>query len=292
MYHRVCPRTPETAPWFARGTAVTPEAFASQLEWLHQRLDIVPLEDLIARPVGERPRVALTFDDGYAEVLHSVAPLCDRLGVTGTCFASAGPAIRGEPLWFDVWYGAVAAVARRGELLRVVRSWGFEALPNDLDWWVRGPMKRWLAGLDSASRRERLAEATAAMGSQVVLDLYLSLADLRALRGRGWRVGGHGDRHEALTACDDRTLDHELAASLAMLDQVGEAGPRVFAYPDGAWDKRVRARVARAGFAIACGVEPGRVVHGSDWLAVPRLFCRGVGPLPHPLVANAAGSGG
>lgn len=282
MYHRVCRREPATECWFERGTAVTPDAFALQLAWIAERYLIVGLHELLAAPsrIG-RSRVALTFDDGYAEVAGVVATMCRSLGVVGTCFVPAAPVFTREPLWFDAWYACVAVGRELPAWRARIQAWG-GPLADDLRGWAFGAPRRWLAALAADERRDRLRALAHLAGVAEGAVPYVGLGDLRLLVSRGWAIGGHGAVHERLTDCDEHALGAELAASRSLLDDTGGDGAALFAYPDGAWDQRVVQRVAQAGFAAACTVEPGPVTAGVSRLQLPRLFCRGAGPIPHP----------
>ncbi len=287
MYHRICERTPATACWFARGTAVTPEALERQLAWVRERFEVVSLPELVLDGGGRGPRVAITFDDGYGETLRLAAPICARLGVRAACFASAAPVLDGEPLWFDALYAAVGAeVPGLGAL---VASWGLEP-PRDLQGWINGPVKRWLSGLGPEALRRCVTALVALAPTARPPDFYLGVEDLAELARQGWVVGGHGRTHARLTGCDDRALGDELDASRSLLECVlGQSGTAHFAYPDGAWDERVAQRVAEAGFHVACTVDRGPVEASTSPLAVPRLFCRGDEPAPHKLLLGGLG---
>jgi hypothetical protein len=84
LYHRVDESgAPFTTP---------PELFEQHLTWLADRgytaLTASELHHLLAHPGAARPRqpVALTFDDGYADLVTRVAPALDRHGLRGTAF--------------------------------------------------------------------------------------------------------------------------------------------------------------------------------------------------------------
>lgn len=275
MYHRVCDRTPEIEPWFLRGTAVTPEAFAAHLDWLVEHdLPVVPLEEVVDVP-SERTRIAITFDDGYRETLTVAAKALSARGMPATCFASAAPALDGEPLWFDAWYAVIAtgpAHAARG----LLASW--KAPLSDEGDWIRGPTRRWLAELGTGERVERLAALVAVSGG--VPPAYLDLADLRAMAAAGWTIGGHGARHPRLTEVDDAELENEIERSKELLRRIGVPAT-VFAYPDGGHDDHVIRAVGNAGFDLACTVTRGDVAAGVDRMQIPRLFCRGEDRAPH-----------
>lgn len=287
MYHRVCVRRPETECWFARGTAVTPEAFESQLAWLVERFDIVSLPEFVLGTSEGRPKVALTFDDGYRELLTTVLPICQQQQVVGTCFASASPALLGEPLWFDAWYYSVAAGRNDPRWLEHVREWGIVP-PADLDGWVRGAPKRLLTSLPPEDRRQRLLELQHRGGAAVPTNFYLSLEELAELQSLGWRTGGHGGRHLRLSSCDARSRGAEIAMSVELCDRLNAGQPRLFAYPDGDWNESIAAEIGRAGFTIACTVDEQPRIGGPPLLAQPRLFARGDGPVPHPAMEGDA----
>lgn len=280
MYHRVCARTNATEPWFARGTAVTPEAFTAQMDWLDARYDIVSLEEVCRpRPRG-RPRAALTFDDGYEEVGAGVFDVCSQRGMPATCFATAEPAMTGQPLWVDAWY-AVLAKGPAESVRRCLRDWGAPEVAEHEDW-VRGSVRKWLATLPADLRRERLGALLALAGSPPT-PRYLTIPSLRRLADHGWMIGGHGRVHARLTDIGDAELNDELDASRALLAAI-RVDPVAFAYADGAHDERVVRAACAAGFQLGCTVEPGPVMLGGDLLRIPRVFCRGGSEVPHPLL--------
>lgn len=286
MYHRVCERTPETVCWFQRGTAITPEAFEAQLDWLLARCEVVPLSSLLdSCSTGPSPRVALTFDDGYAEVLGTVVSICERRSVVGTCFASAAPVLEDTLLWFDAWYWLV----HRGQVdpgwPAILQRAGVPG-GDTVEDCVRGESKRWLAGLSIPERTELLSRLAEELRVRPPRDLYLDLGGLRELHRRGWEIGGHGVHHLRLSDCNEATLQQEIRGSVKMLQALPLPPPHLFAYPDGAWDARVARAVSVAGFRAACTVEKGSWTPERSSLSIPRLFCRGDSSIPHPWLAD------
>jgi peptidoglycan/xylan/chitin deacetylase (PgdA/CDA1 family) len=90
MYHEIAPPS-ETSSRLA----VTPEAFAAQLAFLHDEgYETVTAVDLSKILAGKEKRpdraVVLTFDDGYADFHSRVMPLLDRYGFTATLFMTTG----------------------------------------------------------------------------------------------------------------------------------------------------------------------------------------------------------
>ena len=292
MYHRVCERA-KARPWFARGTAVTPRAFEQQMRWLVRHFDVVPLRVLLAGEedrtgsARRRPRAALTFDDGYAEIVRNALPVCQQLGVAGTVFPVCDHlAGQGQTLWFDAFYqmlqAACGPVGPDGEDPVV------DGVP--VSSWVRGQDKEALQRASPDERESILREFAERLQVRSTPDaeLYLSEEDLAHLIGLGWGVGGHGVTHSRLTSLDDARLRDELVRSVTLAGRF-DAGDVVFAYPDGAHDDRVRAFAAEAGIRWGLTVSPGPVIRGGrfDPLAVPRYLCRCEGDIPNPALLHA-----
>jgi len=90
MYHEIAPRSATSSR-----LAVTPDAFAAQLEFLaaHDFSTVTASAFAAAQAAGlPRPArtVVLTFDDGYADFHHQALPLLRKHGFTATVFVTTG----------------------------------------------------------------------------------------------------------------------------------------------------------------------------------------------------------
>lgn len=66
---------------------ISTETFAKQMEFLANSRQVVSLEDLIeGRFSGRRPAVAITFDDGYRNIIDNAVPILSRHGFAATIF--------------------------------------------------------------------------------------------------------------------------------------------------------------------------------------------------------------
>ena len=91
MYHRI--DDPVMDPW---GVCVTPGIFAAQMQVLAEMKVACPLSEIQAGS----GRVAVTFDDGYADNLYTALPILKQHNVPATFFVVAGTV--GKPaFWWD-----------------------------------------------------------------------------------------------------------------------------------------------------------------------------------------------
>jgi peptidoglycan/xylan/chitin deacetylase (PgdA/CDA1 family) len=95
-----------------------------------------------------------------------------------------------------------------------------------------------------------------------------SLAELCALPGV--EVGAHGVRHLRLDELDDSELIAEVYVSKAQLEDLTQSAVPTFAYPHGAYDRRAREAVIRAGYRSAAAVKNALSHSADDPFAIAR----------------------
>lgn len=99
----------------------------------------------------------------------------------------------------------------------------------------------------------------------------LSVDGFRGLAREGIEIGAHSRTHRHLTPLPDHELHQEISGSASDLEAAGLNRPRLFAYPYGEWDRRVREAVEKGGFEAAFTTAPGRVHAGDDSYQLPRI---------------------
>jgi peptidoglycan/xylan/chitin deacetylase (PgdA/CDA1 family) len=70
--------------------SANPTEFGAQLDWLAEHCEVVPLAAIGAVNDSGRPRVALTFDDGYADNHEHAFPQLAERSLPATFFVTAG----------------------------------------------------------------------------------------------------------------------------------------------------------------------------------------------------------
>jgi glycosyltransferase involved in cell wall biosynthesis/peptidoglycan/xylan/chitin deacetylase (PgdA/CDA1 family) len=100
----------------------------------------------------------------------------------------------------------------------------------------------------------------------------LDAAQLATLRAGGWEIASHSRRHDHLTTFRAGDLRADLRAARDALAAAGLGTPRIFVYPYGEHDSRLRTHVRRAGFGAALAVTTDHVHPGPrNRYALPRV---------------------
>jgi len=283
-YHRIHAPTPYDAPTMV----VSPAEFQAQLAFLIQHCEIVRARDAV-RP-GDGPRVAITFDDGYRELLETALPALAEVGAPSTVFCCSA-VVAGGSLWWDQLEAAVRA-APPGEVEVPV---GGRDLKLELEGEEsRARAHRALFGACATERRPETAAqvAIAALGRvDPPNGLYLRASDLEVVAELGAEVGSHGRTHARLTALSDGAVAAELADSRTELEEAVGAPVDTLAYPYGnraSVGQRVFRAAAEAGYEAAFTGRTAAVRPGASPMSLPRVPVHS-GDWPHRFAGKSIG---
>jgi peptidoglycan/xylan/chitin deacetylase (PgdA/CDA1 family) len=271
-YHRVAEGVED--PFFL---CVRPGNFAAHLEEMTRAREPSTLAD-VSVP-SRRPRVVVTFDDGYRDNLTNALPIAESKGVPITVFVTSGILGNHNGLWWD----------RLGTLLR--------ARPphvSEIDLPVRGRNIRLPLGssgiradLDSVRRHllplrvTEIERALDAVSEQWQVRSTpppdagtLTPKDLLQLAASGTAtVGAHTVDHVRLRDRPAREQQDTISGSKRDLEQsIGRPVPH-FAYPFGRhddFDDRSVDAVRSAAFDTACTTIPGTARSSTDPYRLPR----------------------
>jgi peptidoglycan/xylan/chitin deacetylase (PgdA/CDA1 family) len=284
LYHRVLPVIDRDVNQLALST----ENFARHLAWLAGNTRPLLPSEFAARLDrsamtqftldGGKPRVLLTFDDGYADNFHHALPLLVEHGRSAVVFALTGMVGTDQPFWwdaleqivFDGWPAAGGWSLPDGAL---VPAYPDRALTYRILHSVLKP-------LADDARRAVLASlaAQAAVTPRANGDSRsMRWQELRAWRAAGLQVGGHTRTHAQLSALGANELRDEVAGSKQYLEQQLGAPVEMFAYPYGStgdFDARAVQTARDAGFHCAFANRPGHTRWARDRFALPRYLVR------------------
>jgi peptidoglycan/xylan/chitin deacetylase (PgdA/CDA1 family) len=277
MYHRVAEVAEDS-----HGLCVWPEHFLDHLRVLSRDFDVFPLREVPTRArEGRLPRrgVVITFDDGYADNLSTVRPLCEKFGVPATVFVTTGYLDGGREFWWDelealtLGRGAAAARALEVELEGERLNWaGGEP--------VRSIYNTLHARLRPATADVRERTLTALAGWQKVARTVrpdhrpLTESECRQLAESSLvDVQSHTVNHLWLAAHPVSVQAYELRESRRRLELITGRAITCLAYPYGFRDAVAPGTLAlarEAGYSAACATVRGQVGRATDPFWLPR----------------------
>jgi peptidoglycan/xylan/chitin deacetylase (PgdA/CDA1 family) len=300
LYHRVAQTRSD--PW---ALAVTPRHFEEQLAVLRSRGAVLSLQELWETAVHGRAvdrTVAVTFDDGYFDVLGTAKPLLEEYEITATVFVPTGMMGRCREFWWDELERVILQSPTLPDKLSVTtggREYRWElggaarfsgdSHPGWRAWGQPDPTARHrlyrslyelLYGLQEAERLslqdKLLAWAGVASVPEKAERRVLSEDELVKLSGGSLiTIGAHSVTHSLLAVAPIDTQRREIMQSKSHLENVLGRSITSFAYPFGKrgdYTDETVALVREAGFSCACANIPGNVTPGSDRFQLPRIY--------------------
>ena len=255
---------------------VSASILEAQLRWLAS-LGLAPVtvgEGLAWLAEGGRGRrVAMTFDDGYADNVHRALPLLAVHGARATFYLTAGLMEHREPAWWDVLAHALTTSPRR-----TVTWTDAHGVAVPLEPGTAAGRAAALRRLVPALRvrpddRTRLLDGLrAAAGVEAPAPCeFATWNEAARLAEGGMEIGAHTLVHPHLSLLTPAEQQLEIAGSVTLIrDRLGLA-PTGFAYPGGDYDAASLAAVKAAGLGHAVTTRAGDVRPGADpWTLLRR----------------------
>jgi peptidoglycan/xylan/chitin deacetylase (PgdA/CDA1 family) len=258
---------------------VAPDRFAEQMEYLHRQTDVIPMQGVRERGTGDR--VAITFDDGYADNAQVARPILEGFGLPATFFITAGVVGRDGEFWWDRLENLLLSSSLdRGRLEAELNGH-----PISMDVSSEVERERAHAALHARLRRlppgkiERfLDELTSELGSRnghEEAHPVLSDQELLSLSNDLFEVGAHTISHPLLSAQSLVEQKTEISGGRRMLEGMVREEVRFFSYPFGgrdAFSNETVRLVQESGYVFACTGIAGRVSRRTHPLRLPRHF--------------------
>jgi peptidoglycan/xylan/chitin deacetylase (PgdA/CDA1 family) len=262
-------------------SATSTRTLEEQLKFLTDHYRVVPLEAIAACVAAEKPfptgMAAITIDDGYDDAYCVAFPLLRRFEVPATLFV-ATDFLDGRA-W--IWTDKMRYVAARAEARNFRATVGSHELSlsladatsrRDAATQLNAQLKRMIEG----EKDDAIARIASSLGVEIPERPPREFAPItwdeaREMASSGVAIGAHTVTHPILTACTDEHLRRELAGSRGRIEEEIGRDCRLFCYPDGNMDARVRREVERAGYTCGVTVEHGFARRGADPLALPRV---------------------
>jgi peptidoglycan/xylan/chitin deacetylase (PgdA/CDA1 family) len=287
MLHQV---GPDVADGFSpnRILKITPDFLDQTIrQCIDAGFDLVSLDEVAARLANPQPAthpfVAFTLDDAYRDNLVHAAPVFRRYGVPFAIYAPTDYIDGDGDLW---WLALEQAIAKLdhidvelcGELISLPSNTlaAKDAAYHDIYWRLRK--------IDETVARSTVAELcrlAAIDTSTLCRDLIMTWDELRELAADPLvTIGGHTQRHYALSKLGAGAARHEMVASVARLEKELGRPVRHFSYPFGdvcSAGPREFDLAREMGFLTAVTTQKGvlHAGHAASATALPRVSLNG-----------------
>jgi len=276
-YHRVLPLEDEPGhPGDVELISATPAEFAWQVEYLCRHFEPVTFAQIAEMLDGntELPRraLAVTFDDGFADVYEHAFPVLQSAQIPATVFVTTEYIGQPKPFWFDLvtWVifnapsDTVVPISKDQPLM--LGNARCERQASSVTY------LKWLKNCDEERRRAAVEEffnrfpEIVAAGIEV-LGRALSWDQMREMAGSGIEFGSHTVSHRCLAKLSPTELKKELVESKRVLESNLNCAVTALAYPFGgtsAFDDNVISVAKKAGYRVAASYLPGVNLRGAE----------------------------
>jgi peptidoglycan/xylan/chitin deacetylase (PgdA/CDA1 family) len=278
-YHRVVSDFERERRLGLESTLISKDTFRAHLDILAARFRLVTMSEaadvLTRRTESNRDVAAITFDDGYADILDHALPVLRERGAPATVYVSTGVVDGASYFPHDRLFALLSAMQGRegnvDEMPSRLRD-AFIDSAGEGD----GPHARLrlLIRDQSPVTLDALIDTLSPIvGGGVAPPVSARALDrdgLRALAAAGLEVGAHTVSHSVLPHLSPADVDHELAGSIASIQGAIGRRPVHFAYCNGYWNARIVAALRRRGFVSAVTTEDRLNRLGDDPMRIGR----------------------
>ncbi len=273
-------------PFNATGKFISPERLYEFVLGIKSIFRIVALNEIIDNLVAGRqmpPNVmAITFDDGYANLYEYALPVLRRLDVPVTVFVTTGLIDSDSLLWNDLleyavhttrresidceWIGRSFQLRTPGEKQAAILQMKdrLKEMPPDR---LEGSVRNLIERLDVRLREEAAHNIR-----------FLTSQQIKEMAAQGIAFGSHTVTHRILSKLGGKEIETEVVRSKDHLEAILNKEVTLFAYPNGRkqdFDDRVKAALRSAGYVAAFTTIRGMLKTGDDLLEITRITIDG-----------------
>lgn len=236
---------------------IRPESFELLVQYLVQHYDIITVSDIDRPSDTGRPRVILSFDDGYYDFYTNVLPVLRRYSIPANHNIVSAIAdgtqqmIWTERLNFLFNYFLEHRIQARLEVgqseisLQGAGTLGQSYIICLKELFKLNPAAR-IGVLDGWFRR---------FSVDMPVPRMMGWEEIRVCARHGVEIGSHTMTHPILTSvADPQTLVAELAGSKAALEENLGIPINILAPPNGIYDARVLGTAAQVGYKYLLGI--------------------------------------
>lgn len=282
MYHGIADMELGPSYWLM----LSRSRFEWQMSYLEGEFEVCPwaclLEQPSTTPRSGQPRVVITFDDAFANVLRNARPILERHSYPAVCFVIPDLSERGEEIWTTKMFRLLFESDLTHIALKGPEPAGL-SLPADRTL-RKAAVSRYISSLKARATSEiqlileQVSRICASDDSSAVAREFalMSIDEILSLRSTAnFTIGTHSNRHYSLSSLPAADQEAQVATSIADLNRLGIEPAAVFAYPSGHFNADTINIMNKYGFKAALTNEEGLFHPGDDPLKIKRIAIGG-----------------
>jgi len=243
------------------GMLVRNRTFAGFLKYASENCEFANLAQAPDWKVNGKLKLAVTFDDGWADNAGAAYPLACQYRVPLVIFIV--PERTGTTLPFWPERTAVALDHSRSTNGSRRSAGSIEQAIEDL---------KELPVSERERRIRQMAGSVGALDPSVAVDRTMTWEQIAELHRGGVTFGSHTSTHEILTILPVAQAEQEIVLSREVIQQKLNAACSLFSYPNGDYSTEVRDVVVQAGYKFAfLNQDPGVWTRECDPYLIPRV---------------------
>jgi peptidoglycan/xylan/chitin deacetylase (PgdA/CDA1 family) len=246
------------------GMIVREGTFSALMAYLNENCMVLDLREPCPQTkASAKPRVAVTFDDGWSDTASVAFPALRAHGIPATVFICPNLVDKNMPFWPE----QVVADAKRSrpassEQRGLSNGWaeqlveGLKQLPEHV----------------RSKRLELLVSAAPAQDTgEDCVDSTMSWREVQQVKDGGMAIGSHTLSHQLLLTIPVPAAEMEIKQSRRLLEERLCSECSLFAYPNGDTSEELASIAREAGYKAAFVNEPGVWSESTDSMLVPRV---------------------
>tara|TARA_R110002096_G_scaffold285073_2_gene478885 strand:+ start:2736 stop:3698 length:963 start_codon:yes stop_codon:yes gene_type:complete len=259
---------------------VSPENFDEQMSALSASGKAVALPELVANHRNkalEPSSIAVTFDDGYLDVLNNALPILTKYQIPATVYVVTGNL--GSPFWWDDLSHIIHQPNHLPDQLQINDPPTVVNCRNQSRETIYDSIYQQLRSLTPLSRSAILEELKEVTGFKSSPDSARAITpeELQELaRSPLITIGAHTETHSRLSSLNAENQLSEIKTSAETLSGIIGDSVNTFSYPFGLkgrdYTHETINAVKAAGFDHALAADLGVTTNQSDVFALPRIW--------------------
>lgn len=280
-YHRVTNDFERERTLGIESCLISQNTFRQHVQWLSSHFELATMsravEVLQGRASAKRDVVAITFDDGYADVLNHALPILQALRAPATLYVSSAVVEREGFFPHDRLYAllqrheqSVAMRQRTPPFTRALLERPWRNTPTRPKEWLHDLLQE-----RTPAEIERICDELTFASENTVPPLPATMKavgwdGVRALRDGGFEIGAHTTSHAVLANVPPDVAERDLRESKTAIERAIESPVKHFAYCNGYYNDDFIDALKRVGYSSAVTTEDRINRIGSDPFRIAR----------------------